>query len=257
MCRHFTVRVLLAAVVGLVTTVIVAWLAALFPGTYGTAGATLASGPIVGQRELALPERGIIIRLDFFASTWLRLVPPAEMPQVAASHRAEFEVFQAFAALEREPDWRLFTPSWAVKYARRILYSAPIPQSHAHACTFDAYGWPCRALLLESEFHYDPVNSAKVSMRGAFPIPHSRNAELQVSRGYGIALPYLPIWPGLLANTAIFAAPWAVILFGIPFVRYIIRRARNRCTRCGYSLHGLPAGSPCPECGGAARPSRR
>lgn len=57
-----------------------------------------------------------------------------------------------------------------------------------------------------------------------------------------------PIWPGFLANTAIYASAW-FILFAV--VRHPAHRRQSRirqglCLRCGYDVKAQPA---CPECG--------
>lgn len=68
--------------------------------------------------------------------------------------------------------------------------------------------------------------------------------------GYDYVMPYLPHWPGLLANTAFYASlvfvPWA----GLRLARSARRRRRGGCARCGYPLDdGMKR---CPECGAAA-----
>lgn len=70
------------------------------------------------------------------------------------------------------------------------------------------------------------------------------------------ALPYRPIWLGVVVNTLFYA-----VLLAVPFASLVAlrawrrgrRKARGRCTRCAYDLTGLGAGAPCPECGVEAR----
>ena len=73
----------------------------------------------------------------------------------------------------------------------------------------------------------------------------------------GILLPVTPVWPGLIANTAIWGLVWYAILF-LP-LRYLPlplrllpssaanRKRRGLCVACGYDLTG--ATGRCPECG--------
>lgn len=63
------------------------------------------------------------------------------------------------------------------------------------------------------------------------------------------ALPFLPCWPGLLVDSAVFTLPWLAALLGIPAIRRLWRRRRQRCPACAYDLRSIPAAERCPECG--------
>jgi len=65
-----------------------------------------------------------------------------------------------------------------------------------------------------------------------------------------VVLPYSPILPGLLANTAIYGGVWFAMLFGPGmFIRWR-RRCAGRCAKCGYDLRASET-DVCPECGTA------
>jgi hypothetical protein len=59
-------------------------------------------------------------------------------------------------------------------------------------------------------------------------------------------LPWPPVWTGWLANNALFALAWLLLLF-LSGVRGWWRRRRGRCARCGYDLRSMAG--VCPECG--------
>ena len=61
-------------------------------------------------------------------------------------------------------------------------------------------------------------------------------------------LPYSPILPGLLANTAIYGGVWWAMLFGPGMLIRWRRRRASRCAKCGYDLRGGES-DVCPECG--------
>lgn len=73
------------------------------------------------------------------------------------------------------------------------------------------------------------------------------------------ALPYLPIYRGIIINTVFYALLWLPVLFlSTHTIRALRRRActrRGRCPNCNYDLAGLV--SPhCPECGIAPSPPK-
>jgi hypothetical protein len=105
-----------------------------------------------------------------------------------------------------------------------------------------ATGWPFVALWYQIEvsnqtYEVSAPGGIRLFEQGRFlAIPTIR------------ALPYRPIWPGIVLNTLCYAALWvAVNIAGIAAMRWI-RRRRGRCGSCGYDTRGLPAGA-CPECG--------
>jgi len=65
-------------------------------------------------------------------------------------------------------------------------------------------------------------------------------------------IPLTPIWPGLLANTAIYTALIWLTLWSLATLRRRIHRWRHPnakpCTHCRYDLSGINANA-CPECG--------
>jgi hypothetical protein len=65
-----------------------------------------------------------------------------------------------------------------------------------------------------------------------------------------------PVWPGLIANTALFAGAWWW-LFLLPRFSLALSRSWRGCCGCGYDLAGLAPVSPgrvrCPECGDLCR----
>ena len=63
------------------------------------------------------------------------------------------------------------------------------------------------------------------------------------------SLPVLPMWPGLLANTAFYGGAWGVVIGGPILLRRWLRARRGGCPQCGYSREGLKVDAPCPECG--------
>jgi hypothetical protein len=68
------------------------------------------------------------------------------------------------------------------------------------------------------------------------------------------SLPLLPVWPGFLINTALYAAILWLLIPGPLVLRRLIRRRRGRCPKCGYDLRGqrpevgAAPGKGCPEC---------
>lgn len=111
-----------------------------------------------------------------------------------------------------------------------------VPESNV--MRISAYGLPFRCVY-SLEWREDSGGCfppARVESRGYF------------SGRWCPSLPCLPAWPGLLANTAIYGAPWYA-LFLIPALRRVRRRGRGLCPRCAYSRDGLPINAPCPECG--------
>jgi hypothetical protein len=61
-------------------------------------------------------------------------------------------------------------------------------------------------------------------------------------------LPLRPIWPGLLANSAFYAAGFFIIARTTRTARRLRRMSRGHCPRCAYDRESLYT-TPCPECG--------
>jgi hypothetical protein len=113
--------------------------------------------------------------------------------------------------------------------------------------TFHEFGWPFRALGYMTHTYVRPRVGALHEWAGhAGPVPRS----IARTRLTPYLLPARPLWPGLAADTLIWAALIWLALLAMT-ARRRLRRRRGRCVRCGYDLRGA-AHDQCPECGAAS-----
>ena len=110
--------------------------------------------------------------------------------------------------------------------------------------SFSHYGWPMASLrgwsttLGPSQPSHSLCLDVPYRLRNAFP------------NGW---LPVIPVWPGVLVNSVVYAVPVAMLWLALGAVRRWRRMRANLCVRCGYDLRGLAAQGACPECGKVSR----
>ncbi len=108
----------------------------------------------------------------------------------------------------------------------------------------DAHGWPLYALRWSGGMSAAPSGS-RVHDPGRF-------ITIRIfSQDY--ALPIVPAWGGFVGNVLIWGTAYVALAACTAHVRR--RRRTGVCLKCGYSLRGLPEGTPCPECGTARTPT--
>jgi len=226
MIRRHIFRISLVMLLGVVTSVAVAWgcawrvqdnqldyAASTNAGNYATAPA-----PIIGQRQETIIEDA------------------GESFGLIESRYFGYMILEDFMWDDTLPGWeqvpirtRADVPWW----------SSSIAGSQDYVSRYQfAAGWPFAACRSYGHWYFQEGNQISLAVK------------LRRTNGT-IVLPYGPIWPGLLANTAIYGSAWWALLFGPGmFIRWRRRRA-GRCVKCGYDLRGLSPGSECPECGRA------
>lgn len=227
-------RIMAACILGVLTTIAVAWSLAYFTTT--------------ASRQ---SRQSVLIRPEYYASfgradTWG--LTQVYWRAVAENGAGRWGV----------PDDLCVLPSWS---AARSL-TGPYPPASEFSNlpqTFEiGSGWPFRSL--RAEFRDTPQGKPRsgniytvVSGIG-LPTRAVKVGTIKVFKP--LALPYDPIWPGFLGSSAFYSAYWLALLVGIPLARRIRRARRGRCAGCGYDHRGLTPGSPCPECGRAVMDSR-
>jgi len=205
------------ALLGLSTSVIVAW--------------TLSTWPVLLRRNV----------------TAVRL---ADWQSHTCQHIRSVGVDTAFIVWQ--PGMRLNDPAlefgWDERYDAMPRWSEFPPADPTTALTETGEsrlvcraGWPLRC-----------VNGASGGpttlpdrrwFRGMIRVPHpTRAGELQ--------LPIAPMWLGMIVNSIVFALAWYVLLppFGPRALRSWRRGRRGLCPGCGYDLQRVE-GPRCPECG--------
>lgn len=136
-----------------------------------------------------------------------------------------------------------------------ISYVATSPEL---SMEIEQYGWPFRSLETGHEARWNLSQRSRAYRTLFVTIPRSFRDALTRKQGFLIvepragALPIVPVWPGFVFNTLLFAAtvPFPVVAF------FHLRRQRritqSRCCQCAYDLRGLPLDArKCPECGRA------
>jgi hypothetical protein len=119
-----------------------------------------------------------------------------------------------------------------------------------------AFGWPRRAMIYEVTVGptLPFISASTVSFQSG--LPHRGLGQVGKPIEPQLAFPLRPIWPGFLANTALYAAALCLLSLVPTTMKRAIRRHHGRCIACGYDLRGA-AHEYCPECGGAIAEAAR
>ncbi len=114
----------------------------------------------------------------------------------------------------------------------------------------DARGWPLVAFLS----HWDsgmvpggPKDDKQLSS-GIELSPASPKFPGVVSIDDQRALPYKPIWLGLVVDILFYTLIWFTLIFVYEITNRALRRNKGCCIKCGYDLRGID-NEGCPECG--------
>ncbi len=108
-------------------------------------------------------------------------------------------------------------------------------------------GWPLRCVRAG---HIETRPQAAISL-----VPRPWGAFELTSRGQTIWVPIAVRRRNFAFNAVVHSLIWACLFFGPGLIRLGIRARRGRCVACGYDLAETPG--LCPECGRAPRPARR
>lgn len=157
---------------------------------------------------------------------------------------------------EPDQDAAQALPSWST--ARQPAHADRVRGLQTHPGAFPtqedvAVGWPFLAFHAHraaTPFALPgPSIPPKPRWTNAFHLPEAKVTQPDGSRlTVRPVMPYAPLWKGVVANTAIFAASWWVVLAGVGQVPSWIRAGKGLCPACGYDLR-TQADAGCPECG--------
>ena len=112
-----------------------------------------------------------------------------------------------------------------------------------------ASGWPLTCLMYRVSWEWAAGSGglqAAGDLTGGISIPKGWRVPAELAE-----IPITPVWPGFLFDIAIFMGLWSCLLGALRVIRATLRRVKGRCTRCGYDLRGNSGGGRevCPECG--------
>jgi len=215
--RKALTRLLICIVVGLITSVGVAWLAV------ATVDASSNGDMEIYATEQSFP-RWEYVRHQ--GNSYVRLISIAlDRDYLIGLNR---DHFSHSYIVNKGPRWSLIRNKPSIEY----MSLAPLVME-------TAWGWPMVCLV--SVFVADQPLLTGTIVSG---IP----LETGTRRILTDLLPIRPIWRGLVVNTALYAfITWLVIVLLVR-VRNSIRRKRGLCIHCRYAVRDLPV---CPECGSA------
>lgn len=225
--RRALLAIALCLLLGLLTSIALAWVAAIeLHGTIGsgTNGRIGIGTEWVGRVETDVFSRIVTVRRVGDGRPPPRWTDPDAQPQL--------DLPAPFQALVEPPYSDNYTK------ARGLVTGLPFP------CLFYSRRLDGPYYLIED---WDYTNRGV--LRGYNPFENIADAQ-----GHAMLLPLRPYWPGLLASVSVLAVSWFVLPFiGYTFriLRAVWRRRKRRCAFCAHQLHD--DADLCTECGRARR----
>lgn len=114
-------------------------------------------------------------------------------------------------------------------------------------------GWPMYALWCSTfEYELNVTGSPLIRSKITQPDNAVHLKRWEITRGGDVMsirqLPLIPMWYGFFVNTVLYGCIWFGLLFSLTNAKHSIRKCRGLCPNCRYDLrHNLNTG--CPECG--------
>ncbi len=228
-----------------VATRLVIWLAYGAAIAVGVAWGIAAFGPLRASRqEMFVHDSHAVQAVECSGQGWVRRYWTSVASDADAPVLAVFLDFVDFPPPPPIPAERSLDVSGWGDLPLILQQSQPSIRSGLE----HAAGWPVLALWFV-EHGADDALTVGVTVKGGIPV--SQDSWASKIR----ALPLLPIWHGLLIDSAF----WGVIAFsttsGVRSIRRAVRRRRGQCPTCRYDL-GAASGTVCPECGTSVAPKR-
>jgi len=205
-------RIFGAAILGIITTVVIAW--------GGAALYTPGRGPATEGQS----ARGDVSIL--FKMREQLLVTQVSAGNYPTNSQQRFYSDRTGVML---PAWT--SVAWAP--------TTGLDRSHDWICT--ASGWPMRSML--SWWREPAMRAFQRPSPGPSP---GRTSFSTFVVGEKTVLPLGLIPLGFTVDSLIFASAWWLLLSVFPTTRRFLRHRRGACLRCGY---GPLSGNGCPECG--------
>jgi hypothetical protein len=210
--RRHLITILTFLITGAVVNLAVAWTCAL------------TINPLDGERERARSQH---LRVD----RWSRpgaVVVFSERWRIKAPSGGEWGDPETL--LDEWTGFHVMTPEWESRTTHH-------EQRDAQAC-----GWPRLTLWCETYFRESAERLPDGGIATGLQFTWGRNATLKYSR----ALPFRPIWAGLIINSIFYAVILWLLIPGPFALRRFIRRRRGFCPKCGYPMGEAAV---CTECG--------
>ncbi len=234
-------RTVLSLALGLLTTIAVAWMAALFANPVG-------GGWFSRPRD---PRRG---EGSGYIFLWVMKCPTgvAYRSSISSVERERPDDLPGLPEDQLEP-WAL-SPSlpWVTGDSPWPI----APGTPVEEIVVEGFGWPRTSLC--QQFRGAPQDADRPLIGGietGFPNNYRGNAWPWQRKWHRwvcwvrVALPCKPVWTGLAFSTAFYSGLWLLLFCAPALSRRTLRRRRGLCPRCAYDLKGLPPASTCPECG--------
>ncbi len=150
---------------------------------------------------------------------------------------------------------------YSARAAVKDMTEVVAPQSEEFWLIERQTGWPFRAM---ANYYAATIVPDEQSPIGSSHVPLSLNryhSGLEVRHHpFGLtaanyaSLPFVPLWPGFIANTALYGFGLFLLLSGPAVLRRHRRTRHGLCVECAYPTTGL---NRCPECGTAVASSAK